>query len=71
MNVSMRTPRATAAPTWNRIWTGAVMSAANVPARMIPADVITVPVRAEANRMPSFTPRLSLSSRTRLMRKML
>ncbi len=38
---------------------------------MRPADVITAPVWPDAIRMPSRIGRVSLSSRTRLMRKML
>ncbi len=69
--VSMRTPIATATPTWNRTMSGAVAMEPKVPARMRPADVMTAPVRPDAMRIPSRIGRVSLSSRTRLMRKML
>ena len=67
----MSTPIATATPTWKRTMSGAVAIDPNVPARMRPADVMTAPVRPDAIRMPSRIGRVSLSSRTRLMRKML
>ncbi len=70
-NVSMRTPRATAKPTWKRMTRSAVIIAANVPARMRPAEVMTAPVLPDAMRIPSWISRPSLSSRTRLIRKML
>ena len=40
-NVSMRTPIATATPTWNRTVRGAVAMEPKVPARMRPAEVMT------------------------------
>ena len=43
MNVSINTPTATAKPSCNRSWSGSVISAENVPARMIPAEVMTGP----------------------------
>ena len=48
MNVSISTPTATANPSYNRSWSGRVISAEKVPARMIPADGMTGPVRASA-----------------------
>ncbi len=71
MKVSISTPRATVTPICSSMRSGATAMAAKVPARMTPAEVITEPVRAEAIRMPSCTPTRSLSSRTRLIRKML
>ena len=49
--------------------TGSVISTENVPARMIPALVITGPVAASARSVPSRVPWSRASSRTRLMRK--
>ena len=49
--------------------TGSVMSTENVPARMMPALVMTGPVAANARRVPSRVPWWRASSRTRLMRK--
>ena len=71
MSVSMSTPMATVRPTCWSTCSGATIMAANVPARMMPAEVMTVPVRAEAMVMPERRSRPALSSRTRLMRKML
>ena len=62
---------ATATPTWNRTLSDAVAIDPNVPARMRPAEVITAPVWPDAMRIPSLIGRCSLSSRTRLIRKML
>jgi len=52
-------------------WSGEVTSAPNVPARMRPAEVMTVPVLADATRMPDLRSRVALSSRTRDIKKML
>ena len=49
--------------------TGRVISTEKVPARMIPALVITGPVAASARSMPSRVPWCRASSRTRLIRK--
>ena len=49
--------------------TGRVISTENVPARMIPALVITGPVAARARSIPSLVPHRRASSRTRLIRK--
>ena len=49
--------------------TGSVMSTENVPARMMPALVMTGPVADSARSTPSRVPCVRASSRTRLMRK--
>lgn len=69
--VSSSTPTATLKPVWKRSWSGRVISAAKVPARMIPADVITPPVRPSARRVPAWRPWCRVSSRIRAIRKML
>ena len=69
--MSIKTPNATATPTWNSSCSGEVTSAPNVPARISPADVMTVPVRADAIRIPGRKSRVMLSSLTRDIRKML
>ena len=45
------------------------MSTENVPARIMPALVITGPVAASARSMPSRVPCLRASSRARLIKK--
>ena len=67
----MSTPIATATPTWNRIISEAVAIDPNVPARIRPADVMTEPVWPDAIRTASRIGRVSASSRTRCIRKML
>ena len=67
----MSTPIATATPIWNSTTSGAVAIDPKVPARIRPADVMTAPVCPDAIRIPSLIGRCSLSSRTRLIRKML
>jgi len=47
-----------------------VVSTRKVPARMIPAEVITPPVRRNASWVPARVPRAATSSRTRDIRKM-
>ena len=69
MNVSSRIPRATISPRSKVKLTGSVISTENVPARMIPALVITPPVAASARSMPSRVPCVRASSRTRAIRK--
>ena len=69
--VSSRTPNETAKPRWSRKVTGSEASTAKVPARMIPALVITGPVAASARTTASRVGRSCASSRTRLIRKML
>ena len=49
--------------------TGSVISTEKVPARMIPALVITGPVAASARSIPSRVPKRRASSRTRAIRK--
>ena len=49
--------------------TGSVISTEKVPARIIPALVITGPGGASARSMPSRVPWRRASSRTRLIRK--
>ncbi len=68
-NVSSRIPTATMNPMLKMNQTGSVISTENVPARMIPALVITGPVAPSARSMPSRVPCRRDSSRTRLMRK--
>ncbi len=58
-NVSMSTPIATATPIWNRIVSGAVTIEPNVPARMMPAEVMTAPVCPDAIRTASRIGRVS------------
>jgi len=68
-NVSSRMPAATMNPRSNTNVIGSVISTENVPARMIPALVMTGPVAASATSVPSRAPRRRASSRTRLIRK--
>ena len=56
-------------PMLNANVTGSVISTEKVPARMIPALVITGPVAASARSIPSRVPWWRASSRTRLIRK--
>src|SRR5215470_14277043 len=65
MTVSMSTPIATVTPISVRITSGRVLSVANVPASMRPAEVMTPPVA------PSRVPWRLLSSRTLVIKKML
>ena len=69
MNVSSRIPTATMKPMLNTNVIGSVSSTENVPARMMPALVITGPVAASARSIPSRVPCVRASSRTRLIRK--
>ena len=50
---------------------GSVTSARNVAASTRPAEVITPPVEASATSEPARVPRVAVSSRTRVIRKML
>ena len=69
MKVSSRIPSATMKPRSKVKVTGSVISTEKVPARMIPALVITGPVAASARSMPSRVPWRRASSRTRAIRK--
>ena len=69
MKVSRRMPSATMNPRSNVNVTGRVMRTEKVPARMIPALVMTGPVAASARSVPSRVPCVRASSRTRAMRK--
>ena len=69
MNVSSRIPSATMKPRSNVNVTGSVIRTEKVPARMIPALVITGPVAASARSIPSRVPWRRASSRTRAIRK--
>ncbi len=70
-NVSSSTPNATANPICKSPRILALIIAANVPAMMIPAEVMMPPVFASATWVPSLVPRFAASSFTRPMRKML
>ena len=70
-NVSSRTPKATTKPICVRKMSGRTPSTANMPARTMPAEVMTPPVTARPRSMPSRVPWRRVSSRTRAMRKML
>ena len=69
--VSSSTPKATAKPTSARNTSGSTASTANVAASTTPAEVMTPPVTASPRSTPGRVPRCSVSSRTRVMRKML
>ena len=69
--VSMSTPSITANPSWKISLSGKVVRTANVPARMIPADVITPPVRPIAVATPSLNPSFCVASRILDITKML
>jgi hypothetical protein len=71
MIVSIRTPSATAKPISVKVTSGSVASMANVPARIRPAEVITPPVAASPVMAPRSVPDRTVSSRTRVIRKML
>ncbi len=70
-NVSRSTPKAMMKPNSVSTTSGSTASTEKVPASTSPAEVITPPVTARdlsmAERVPSFT----VSSRTRVIRKML
>jgi hypothetical protein len=53
------------------VLSGSVASIVKVPARTIPADVMTPPVTARPRSIPSRAPWRSVSSRVRAIRKML
>ena len=69
--VSRRTPKATTKPSSVRKVRGRTASTAKVPARTIPALVMTPPVTERDRRIPCSEPCFSVSSRARAMRKML
>jgi hypothetical protein len=69
--VSSRIPIAIAMPNWYSSRIGCVISTANVPARISPAEDTTPPVRVIAARSASTGVRCSDSCRYRLMMKML
>lgn len=69
--VSSRTPKATAKPISAKPTMGRVASAAKVPASTRPAEVMTPPVAARPVRVPWRVPECAVSSRMRVMRKML
>jgi hypothetical protein len=69
--VSRRTPKATTKPISVRKVSGRTPSTEKVPARTMPALVMTPPVTASARRMPCSEPCASVSSRARAIRKML
>ena len=71
MNVSSSTPKAITNPVSVRNTSGSRASTENVPARTMPADVITPPVTARPRSMPCRVPCRRVSSRTRAIRKML
>ena len=52
MKVSINTPNITANPNWNTSLRGKVVSTEKVPAKIIPADVTTPPVRPIASEIP-------------------
>jgi hypothetical protein len=70
-NVSSSTPKAIVKPIWVMTTSGSTARMLKVPARTIPADVITVPVTARARIVPSRVPCRNVSSRARAIRKML
>ena len=69
--VSISTPRATATPSSARNTNGIEPSTRNVAASTKPADVITPPVEPSAISEPRRVPWVAVSSRTRVIRKML
>ena len=69
--VSSRTPSAMVVPIWSANVSGIVASAPNVAASTMPAAVITPPVEASAISEPRRVPLVAVSSRTRVIRKML
>ena len=69
--VSSRTPRATAMPSSARNTNGIEASTMKVAASTIPAEVITPPVELSAISEPLRVPWVAVSSRTRVIRKML
>ena len=69
--VSRSTPSATVIPSCVRATRGSTASTENVPARTIPAEVITPPVTASPLSIASRVVSVRASSRTRAMRKML
>ena len=69
MKVSSRMPSATISPRSKVNVTGSVISTEKVPARMMPALVMTGPVAAIARSIPSRVPWVRASSRTRAIRK--
>ena len=71
INVSSMTPRATATPISARNTTGIEPSTRNVAASTRPAEVITPPVEESAISEPLRVPKVCVSSRTRVIRKML
>ena len=71
MKVSTSTPKDTTVPSSSRMSIGSMASTAKVPARMMPALVITGPVVTRARSAPRLVPIRLASSRTRSMRKML
>jgi hypothetical protein len=71
MSASSSTPRATVMPICVRATSGRTERTANVPARTMPADVITPPVTARPFSIASRVDMPRASSRTRAMRKML
>ena len=58
-------------PSWNSASIGSDIRAQKVPARMMPALVMTPPVFSRPAITPSLLPSLADSSRMRLIRKML
>ena len=70
-SVSSSTPSATAIPTSATGAFGSRARSANVPARTIPAAVMTPPVTASPRSVPCWMPPVRDSSRMRALRKML
>ena len=71
ISVSSSTPRATAIPISAKATNGSVASTPNVAARTRPAEVITPPVAPSAISDARRVPCSGVSSRTRVIRKML
>ena len=71
MNVSSKTPKATAKPISASGTSGRRPRTANVDANTIPAEVITAPVTVTPLITPARVPILCDSSRTRVIKKML
>ena len=69
--VSSSTPKATVKPSSARNTIGSTPSTTNVAASTTPAEVMTPPVTASPRTIPSRVPCSSVSSRTRVIRKML
>ena len=69
--VSRMTPTATAVPSSARKTNGRLPSTAKVAASTRPAEVITPPVARSATSEPARVPWVCVSSRTRVIKKML